>query len=65
MANNAAQSTYNRLRDLVTKMEPDMNKFSEKINAAAGRRVRKVAQESRKLCVELRKQIQSIINEGK
>jgi len=65
MVNNAAQSTYNRLRDLVTKMEPDMNKFSEKINAAAGRRVRKSAQESKRLCQELRKQIQELINEGK
>jgi len=60
-----ASKTYEKLRDIAMRMEPDMNKFSAKVNAAAGRRVRKGAQEVRKLCQELRKQIQDTINQNK
>ncbi len=54
-------SIYNRLRDLTMRLEPDMNKFTDKQNAAAGRRVRKGLQEAKKLAQELRKEIQSAI----
>lgn len=56
---------YNELRDLAMRLEPDMNKFSDKQNAAAGRRVRKGLQEIKKMAQELRKEIQLVTNDNK
>lgn len=51
-----------QVRSLISDLEPDMEKFYEKGNKAAGTRARKVLQEIKKLSQEIRVEIQEIKN---
>jgi len=53
---------YNQIKDLVTSLEGDFNKFYEKKNQAAGTRVRKGMQQLKTLAQEIRVEVQSIKN---
>lgn len=48
-----------QLRDLVNSLETDFSKFYEKENHAAGARLRKGMQEIKRLCQEIRIEVQS------
>lgn len=50
--------TYTQLKQLLEGLEPDMEKFYDKGNKAAGTRVRKGLQEVKKLSQTLRVEIQ-------
>lgn len=50
---------FNQLRELVASMEDDFSKFYDKGNKAAGTRVRKGMQDLKKLCQEIRVDVQS------
>ncbi len=50
--------TYNKLKELVASMEEDAQKFFDKGNSSAGSRLRKSAQEGKKLFQELRINVQ-------
>lgn len=54
-----------QVRSLISDLEPDMEKFYEKGNKAAGTRARKTLQELKKLAQEIRLEIQEYKNEGK
>lgn len=56
-------SRFSELRDLVTSLESDFEKFYEKKNQAAGTRVRKGMQELKNLAQDIRKEVQDIKNE--
>jgi hypothetical protein len=56
-------SRFSELRDLVTSMEADFEKFYEKKNQAAGTRVRKGMQDLKNLAQDIRKEVQDIKNE--
>ncbi len=53
---------YNQIKDLVTSLEGDFNKFYDKKNQAAGTRVRKGMQELKTLGQEIRVEVQAIKN---
>ncbi len=54
-----------QVRSLISELEPDMEKFYEKGNKAAGTRARKTLQEIKKVAQEIRLEIQDWKNEGK
>jgi len=55
-------SRTDEIKDLVSEMEVDLNKFYEKGNKAAGTRARKHLQSLKKLAQEIRLEIQDIKN---
>lgn len=58
-------SRYNEMNDLLEQLKPDVNKFYEKGNKAAGTRARKTLQEIKKKSQEIRLEIQEWKNKGK
>lgn len=54
-----------QLRSMVSELEPDMNKFYDKGNKAAGTRARKQLQELKKVAQDVRLEIQDMKNSGK
>lgn len=56
---------YTKLKELVTSIEADADKFFNSGNAAAGTRVRKGLQEIKTLAQEIRNEVTSKKNEGK
>lgn len=54
-----------QVRSLISELEPDMEKFYEKGNKAAGTRARKKLQEIKKVSQEIRLEIQDMKNSGK
>lgn len=58
-------SRKEQLNSLIAELEPDMEKFYEKGNKAAGTRARKQLQEIKKLAQEIRLEIQDFKNSGK
>lgn len=55
-------SRKEQMQDLITELEPDLVKFYDKGNKAAGTRARKTLQEIRKTAQEIRLEIQDIKN---
>jgi archaellum component FlaC len=55
-------SRIDQVKDLMTELEDDMDKFYNKGNKAAGTRARKQLQELKKLAQEIRLEIQDIKN---
>lgn len=53
-----------QVRSLISELEPDMEKFYEKGNKAAGTRARKKLQEIKKVSQEIRLEIQDKKNRG-
>jgi len=51
---------YEKIKQLVTAIEEDVLKFSEKGNAAAGTRVRKGLQDIKRACQEMRDAVQAM-----
>ena len=51
---------YQQLVDFMNGLETDFHKFYEKGQAAAGTRVRKGLSELRKLCQDVRKDVQDV-----
>ena len=58
-------SRYDEISNLIDQLEPDINKFYEKGNKAAGTRARKTLQDLKKLSQEVRLEIQEWKNTGK
>lgn len=58
-------SRIEQMNSLVAELEPDMEKFYEKGNKAAGTRARKQLQEIKKVSQEIRLEIQDMKNSGK
>ncbi|REL38167.1 histone H1 [Rhodohalobacter sp. SW132] len=58
-------SRIEQVRSLISELEPDMEKFYEKGNKAAGTRARKTLQEIKKVSQEIRLEIQEMKNSGK
>lgn len=58
-------SRNEEIKSLISDLEPDMEKFYEKENKAAGTRARKKLQELKKLSQEIRLEIQDFKNTGK
>lgn len=58
-------SRYDELKNLLDQLEPDMNKFYEKGNKAAGTRARKTLQNMKKRAQEIRLEIQEWKNTGR
>lgn len=56
---------HQQLVDFVQSLETDFHKFYEKGQAAAGTRVRKGLSELRKLCQDVRKDVQDVKAERK
>jgi hypothetical protein len=56
---------FNELVQYVQSLETDFHKFYEKGQAAAGTRVRKGLSELRKLCQDVRKNVQDVKAERK
>ncbi len=50
---------FNQLRELVSTLEPDFQKFYEKGNSAAGTRIRKGMQEMKNLAQAIRIEVQA------
>jgi hypothetical protein len=57
-------SRINQMKSLINELEPDMVKFYDKGNKAAGTRARKTLQTIKKVSQEIRLEIQSIKNRG-
>lgn len=57
-------SRKEELNTLISELEPDIDKFYEKGNKAAGTRARKKLQEIKKLSQEIRLEIQDMKNSG-
>ena len=57
-------SRIDEVKELVDQLEPDMQKFYEKGNKAAGTRARNALQEMKKLAQEIRVEIQDMKNSG-
>ncbi|CAN5193335.1 histone H1 [soil metagenome] len=53
-----------QVRSLISELEPDMEKFYDKGNKAAGTRARKTLQEIKKVSQEIRLEIQDMKNSG-
>lgn len=58
-------SRYDDMKELLDQLEPDINKFYNKGNKAAGTRARKTLQEMKKKAQEIRLEIQDWKNSGK
>jgi len=58
-------SRYDEMSELLDQLEPDINKFYNKGNKAAGTRARKTLQEMKKKAQEIRLEIQDWKNSGK
>ncbi len=58
-------SRYDEMSELLDQLEPDINKFYEKGNKAAGTRARKTLQEMKKKAQDIRMEIQEWKNTGK
>jgi hypothetical protein len=57
---------FSEIKDLITSLEADFEKFYDKKNQAAGTRVRKGMQDLKNLAQDIRKEVQDIKNaEGK
>jgi len=50
---------FNKIKEIIAGLEEDVTKFYEKGNKAAGTRIRKEAQEIKKLVQELRVDVQN------
>jgi hypothetical protein len=50
---------YEQLKNLVSQLEEDMNKFYDKGNKAAGTRVRKGCQDIKNMCQDIRVDVSS------
>ncbi len=57
-------SRIDQMKSLLDELEPDMVKFYEKGNKAAGTRARKTLQEIKKVSQEIRLEIQDMKNSG-
>lgn len=57
-------SRYDDMKNLLDQLEPDINKFYEKGNKAAGTRARKTLQQMKKTAQEIRLEIQDMKNKG-
>lgn len=57
-------SRIDQMKSLIDELEPDMRKFYEKGNKAAGTRARKQLQEIKKVSQEIRLEIQDMKNSG-
>lgn len=57
-------SRYDEMKQLLDELEPDINKFYEKGNKAAGTRARKVLQAMKKKAQDIRVDIQDRKNAG-
>jgi hypothetical protein len=57
-------SRIDQMKSLLNELEPDMVKFYEKGNKAAGTRARKTLQEIKKVSQEIRLEIQDMKNSG-
>ncbi|MFU8813089.1 MAG: histone H1 [Balneolaceae bacterium] len=57
-------SRIEQMKSLIDELEPDMVKFYEKGNKAAGTRARKQLQEIKKVSQEIRLEIQDMKNSG-
>ncbi|HMB98325.1 MAG TPA: hypothetical protein VKM36_07570 [Balneolaceae bacterium] len=57
-------SRIDQVKDLMTELEEDMDKFYNKGNKAAGTRARKQLQDLKKLAQEIRLEIQDIKNKA-
>lgn len=53
-----------QVRSLISELEPDLEKFYDKGNKAAGTRARKTLQEIKKVSQEIRLEIQEMKNSG-
>jgi hypothetical protein len=58
-------SRYDDMKELLDQLEPDIKKFYEKGNKAAGTRARKTLQEMKKTAQDIRLEIQDWKNSGK
>lgn len=58
-------SRYEEMNELLEELKPDVNKFYEKGNKAAGTRARKTLQTMKKKAQEIRLEIQEWKNSGK
>lgn len=58
-------SRTSQMKSLIEELEPDLVKFYEKGNKAAGTRARKTLQEVKKVAQEIRLEIQDLKNSGK
>ncbi|HYW35741.1 MAG TPA: histone H1 [Balneolaceae bacterium] len=58
-------SRYDELNDLLEELQPDISKFYNKGNKAAGTRARKTLQNIKKKSQEIRMEIQEWKNSGK
>lgn len=58
-------SRYEEMSELLDELEPDINKFYNKGNKAAGTRARKTLQAMKKKAQEVRLEIQDWKNSGK
>jgi hypothetical protein len=58
-------SRIEQMQSLIFELEPDMEKFYDKGNKAAGTRARKTLQEIKKLSQEIRLEVQEWKNTGK
>lgn len=57
-------SRIDEVKELVDKMEPDLDKFYNKGNKTAGTRARKALQEMKKLAQDIRVEIQDMKKSG-
>ncbi|MGM0587772.1 MAG: histone H1 [Bacteroidota bacterium] len=57
-------SRHDEMKELVDQLEPDINKFYNKGNKAAGTRARKTLQAMKKLAQDIRLDIQDRKNKG-
>lgn len=57
-------SRINQMKSLINELEPDMVKFYDKGNKAAGTRARKTLQTIKNVSQEIRLEIQSKKNQG-
>jgi hypothetical protein len=57
-------SRHDEMKELVDQLEPDINKFYNKGNKAAGTRARKTLQAMKKLAQDIRMDIQDRKNKG-
>lgn len=56
---------FGKLKELISSVEADADKFFNKGNAAAGTRVRKALQDVKSLAQDIRNDVTSIKNSGK
>lgn len=53
---------FSEIKDLITSLEGDFDKFYDKKNQAAGTRVRKGMQDLKNMAQDIRKEVQDIKN---